>query len=262
MKIAIAAKGTNLDAKIEKRLGLAKYLLIVNLDTGEYEALEIPFKPGEQGLGINITLLALEKGSGAIVAGYISPRISNALSKEGIKVIPYKECFIREFLDAYHRGEIDNLKQDEFSLKIQEKKISSPLMVIKQTGFQFFNIMPILLGVVLLIGLARSVLKDEILLTLFQGKPMFDTILGAFAGSIFTGTPMNSYVIGDTLLNMGVSPFAVTALLFTWVTVGLVQLPAEIAALGRSFGLSRIVVVFILSVLMALIMGSIMGMIK
>jgi predicted Fe-Mo cluster-binding NifX family protein len=262
MKIAIAATGPSLDARIEKRLGLAKCLLIVDLETGKYESLEIGLKPGGSGAGIQIALLAMEKGSTAIVAGYVSPQISNTLSKAGVALIPYQECSIQEFMDAYHRGEIDKLKQEESALKIQGGKSPSPFMVIKQTGFQFLNIMPTLLGVVLLIGLTRSLLKEEMLLTLFKGRPVFDTILGAFAGSIFIGTPINSYVIGDTLLNIGVNYFVITALLFTWVTVGLVQLPAEIAALGRSFGLIRIVVAFVVSILMALIMGGTMGIIQ
>ncbi|MBN1848903.1 MAG: hypothetical protein JW932_09995 [Deltaproteobacteria bacterium] len=262
MKMAIAATGPNLNANIENRLGLAQYLIIVDTDTGEYDPLKIPVKPGDPGAGINIILLALEKDAKVIVAGYMSPQISHTLSKEGITFIPYKECPINVFLDAYHRGEINRLKQSGTSSNIKEKKPSFPFMMIKQTGSQFFNIMPILLGVVLLIGLARTLVKDEMILNIFQGKPLFDTIFGAFAGSIFTGNPINSYVIGDALLNMGVTPFAVTALLLTWVTVGLVQLPAEIAALGRSFGLARIVVTFVVSIFMALITGSIMGMIR
>ena len=141
-------------------------------------------------------------------------------------------------------------------------KVSSIVQVMKQTAFQFLNMLPVLMGVVLIIGLVRSLLRDETLLTLFSGEPISDTMMGAFVGSIFTGMPVNSYLIGDALLKMGVSPFAVTALLMTWVSVGLAQLPAEIAALGRSFGLTRIIISFIISVIMALIMGSVMVVIK
>jgi hypothetical protein len=53
-------------------------------------------------------------------------------------------------------------------------------------------------------------------------------------------------------LKQGVSLFAVTALIITWVTVGLVQLPAEMAALGRRFALVRNAICFILAVPIAL----------
>ena len=75
---------------------------------------------------------------------------------------------------------------------------------------------------------------------------------GAGLGSIITGNPVNSYVIGGELLKRGVSLFAVTALIIAWVTVGLVQLPAEMAALGRRFALARNAICFILAVPIAL----------
>jgi predicted Fe-Mo cluster-binding NifX family protein len=262
MKIAIAAKGTDLDAKIEHTLSQAKNLLIVDSETGDFESLEIPLKQGEPGLGINITMLAMEKGSRAIVAGFISPRISGTLTGEGIKVVNYRECSIREFLDSYKNGEIYDLDENKPIKDIDGMKISSIVQVTRQTALQFLNMLPVLMGVVLITGLVRSFLRDETLLTLFSGKPISDTIMGAFAGSIFTGMPVNSYLIGDALLKMGISPFTVTALLMTWVSVGLAQLPAEIAALGRSFGLTRIIISFIISVIMALIMGSVMVVIK
>ncbi|MBN2318619.1 MAG: hypothetical protein JXR49_06065 [Acidobacteria bacterium] len=49
--------------------------------------------------------------------------------------------------------------------------------------------------------------------------------------------PINSYVVADELLRNNVGFFAVTAFLVTWVTVGLVQIPAEASALGKKFAL-------------------------
>ena len=41
------------------------------------------------------------------------------------------------------------------------------------------------------------------------------------------------------MLEQEVSLFAVTAFIAAWVTIGLVQLPAEMAALGKKFALIR-----------------------
>ncbi len=82
---------------------------------------------------------------------------------------------------------------------------------------------------------------------------MLDTLWGACFGSILAGNPINSYVIGGELLKYGISLFAVTALIITWVTVGLVQLPAEIAALGRRFALLRNALSFVLSIPIAIL---------
>ena len=73
----------------------------------------------------------------------------------------------------------------------------------------------------------------------FSGNALLDTLFGTGLGSILAGNPLNSYVIGGELLQQGVSLYAVTAFIAAWVTIGLVQLPAEMAALGKKFALIR-----------------------
>jgi uncharacterized membrane protein YraQ (UPF0718 family) len=124
---------------------------------------------------------------------------------------------------------------------------SNLVRAIKNSARQFVNLLPILIGVVLLIGLFNAFVPKELLASVFSGNMVIDTLWGACFGSILAGNPINSYIIGGELLKYGVSLFAVTALIVTWVTVGLVQLPAEIAALGRRFALLRNGLSFILS---------------
>jgi hypothetical protein len=75
-----------------------------------------------------------------------------------------------------------------------------------------------------------------------------DTLWGASFGSILAGNPINSYVIGKGLLDAGVGLASVTAFIFTWVSVGLLQLPVEIKALGSRFALVRTAVAFALAI--------------
>jgi len=121
----------------------------------------------------------------------------------------------------------------------------------KSSARQFVNILPTLVGVVLLIGLFNVLMSKELLSLVFSGDAFFDTLWGAYFGSIFAGNPVNSYVIGGELLKYGVSLFAVTAVIVAWVTVGLVQIPAEIPALGRKFAVVRNVVSFFMSIAVA-----------
>jgi len=118
---------------------------------------------------------------------------------------------------------------------------------------QFVNLLPILVGVVLLIGLFNAFVSKDFLASIFSDNLALDTLWGACFGSIFAGNPINSYVIGGELLKYDISLFAVTALIVTWVTVGLVQLPAEIASLGKRFALLRNGLSFILSIPIAII---------
>ena len=76
--------------------------------------------------------------------------------------------------------------------------------------------------------------------------------MGSMIGSISTGNPITSYIIGGELLKEGVSLFAVTAFIAAWVTVGVIQLPAEAAILGKRFALTRNALSFIFAILVAL----------
>lgn len=118
---------------------------------------------------------------------------------------------------------------------------------------QFVTLLPILIGVVLLIGLFDVFVSRGLLTSIFSGNVALDTLWGACFGSIFAGNPINSYVIGGELLKYGVSLFAVTAFIVTWVTVGLVQLPAEIAAFGKRFALLRNGMSFLMAIPIAIL---------
>jgi hypothetical protein len=109
----------------------------------------------------------------------------------------------------------------------------------KNTGKQFANLLPMFLGIILLTGLFNNFIPKELLASIFCGSTLLDMLWGAAFGSILAGNPVNFYVIGGELLVYGVSLFAATAFITSWVTVGLVQLPAEIAALGKNFALIR-----------------------
>ncbi len=63
------------------------------------------------------------------------------------------------------------------------------------------------------------------------------------------------------MLQAGVSLVAVTAFLVAWVTVGLVQFPAEAILLGRRFALRRNLLSFFFSILVALATVALLGLI-
>jgi len=86
----------------------------------------------------------------------------------------------------------------------------------------------------------------------FAGELFRDTLLGSVMGSILTGNPITSYIIGGELLKSGISLFAVTAFIVAWVTVGVVQLPAEAAILGKRFALARNGLSFLSAVLVSI----------
>jgi len=122
-----------------------------------------------------------------------------------------------------------------------------------------FKTLPILVGVVLLVSLANALIPKTVYKAVFRGSPLLDPLIGSTIGSILAGNPLTSYIIGGELLKQGVSLLAVTAFLVAWVTVGLVQLPAESILLGKRFAITRNIVSFIFAIIVAIVTVAITG---
>ena len=112
----------------------------------------------------------------------------------------------------------------------------------------FMNVLPIIIGMILATSLVVTVFSEQVSSGLFGNGEIIDTFLGASIGSIAAGHPLASYLLGGELLGGGVSLIAVTALVVTWVTVGLEQLPPEALMLGTRFALYRNILSFIAAI--------------
>lgn len=110
---------------------------------------------------------------------------------------------------------------------------------IKKTVRMFLNALPNIFAVVFLSGLFFEFVSVDALSSFFGGSLLSDALVGATIGSVSIGNPLISYLFGGELLAQGMSLIAVTALLVSWVTVGSIQLPAEMQAFGARFALVR-----------------------
>jgi len=255
MKIAISSEGTNLKTQVSHRFGSSPFLIITDLNTGTFEAVPTPGSLGQHGTMVQTIVLVLSKDVKAVLTGYCSPNARRHLEANGIEIFVGLSGTVEEVLKSYKKGEIK--KTDEATMEHAAKKRgvekANLFHAMKRSGNQFASMLPIFLGVVMLIGLLNTFVSKNSLAALFSGNVALDTFLGACFGSIFAGNPINSYVIGGEMLQYGISLFTVTALIITWVTVGLVQLPVEIAALGKRFALLRNGICFILSLPIAIV---------
>jgi len=129
----------------------------------------------------------------------------------------------------------------------------------QKTAKGILGMLPIILGVILLVSIINIVIPQSIYTAFFTGNSWLDAIKGATLGSVLTGNPVTGYILGDGFIKAGVGLVAVTAFMVSWVTVGLVQLPAEILALGKQFAIYRNLSAFIMSILVAVITASILN---
>lgn len=113
--------------------------------------------------------------------------------------------------------------------------------------------LPMILGTILLISLISAIIPKSFYTIIFSKNLFLNSLVGSLVGSISAGNPITSYIFGGEMLNQGVGLIAVTAFLVSWVTVGLIQLPAESAILGKKFAIIRNLTAFILSIIVAII---------
>ncbi len=130
---------------------------------------------------------------------------------------------------------------------------------IIKAGKGLWKAFPMILGTILLISLISTLIPKSFYTNIFSKNIISDSFIGSLAGSISAGNPVTSYIFGGELLTQGVNLLAVTAFLVAWVTVGLIQLPAESAILGKKFALLRNITAFILAIIVAIITILILG---
>jgi len=250
MKIAVSAENTDLEAKVAHKFGTSKYLVIVDLDSGDSEAVPNPDASAQRGAGMQAVVLAISRDVEVVLTGYCSPAAKSHLTVNGIEVISDLSGTIGEVVERYKKGDLGKHKEGEPGHRPRWAKIDKVVFnhAIRTSANQFATLLPILVSIVLLMGLFSAFVPRDFLVSIFSGNPALDTLWGACFGSILAGNPINSYIIGGELLTYGLSLLAVTAFIITWVTVGLIQLPAEIAALGKRFALVRNAVSFVLAI--------------
>jgi uncharacterized membrane protein YraQ (UPF0718 family) len=138
------------------------------------------------------------------------------------------------------------------------------LMDRKQAFFQttraFSKSLPILGGVLMVLALANTLIPKQAYRLIFTGNKLLDPLVGAVVGSVSGGNPITSYIIGGELRQQGIGMLAITAFMLAWVTVGMIQLPAEALLLGRRFAVTRNAVSFCTSILIAILTVLTLGM--
>jgi predicted Fe-Mo cluster-binding NifX family protein len=249
LKIAMPADGTDFEANVGNKFGTSPYLIFVDTMTMSVEAIPNPGAHARSGSGMLAVAMMIDKKVDLVLIGYCSPAAQGYLSANGIETLTGVSGKVGEVVQTAQKRNIENEPNLQRTSPLPEK--SDLYQALGNACNQFVNLLPILIGVILLIGLFNAFVSKEIISLIFSKSKALDTILGSCLGSIFAGNPMNSYVIGGELIERGVSLFAVTAFMSAWVTVGLIQLPAEIAVLGKRFALVRNAMAFILSLAVA-----------
>jgi predicted Fe-Mo cluster-binding NifX family protein len=84
MKICFTAKETTLDAQTEERFGRAPYFILVESETGAFEAIANPFADGGGGVGPKAAQVLIANNVRALVSGQVGGNAREVLAAAGI----------------------------------------------------------------------------------------------------------------------------------------------------------------------------------
>jgi len=107
MRLCMPAMGQGMDGMMDVRLGRAPYLLVVDTDTGEVEAVENSQNVNAtQGAGIQTAQRIVETGAQAVVAANCGPMAFAVLQAAGISVHLVEGGSVAELVQRFKAGDL------------------------------------------------------------------------------------------------------------------------------------------------------------
>ena len=105
MKICVTATASTLDAQIDPRFGRCSYLIIVDSETMQFEAIPNMAAGATGGAGIHAAQTIANKGVKLLITGNVGPNAFGALSAAGIEIMTGASGTVREAVEKFKRGE-------------------------------------------------------------------------------------------------------------------------------------------------------------
>ncbi len=106
MKVAITSTRPSLDAEVDTRFGRARYVLIVDTDSLEFEPVENVNAAAGGGAGIQTAQMVASTGVEAVLTGNCGPNAFQILSAADIKAYVGLTGIVREAVESLKRGEL------------------------------------------------------------------------------------------------------------------------------------------------------------
>lgn len=114
VRIAVSALGPSLDDRIDERFGRAEYLVLVDPETLDVEAIDNRAnRDALQGAGIGAAETVSSRGAGVIITGHLGPKAYRALDAAGIAGYGAAGMTVREAVDAFAEGSLARLHEGE-----------------------------------------------------------------------------------------------------------------------------------------------------
>lgn len=107
MKICATSTGNSLDAQLDPRFGRCSYLIIVDSESMQFEAIPNMAAGATGGAGIQAAQTIASRGVKLLVTGNVGPKAFHALSAAGIDVVTGAFGTVRNVIEKFKRGALE-----------------------------------------------------------------------------------------------------------------------------------------------------------
>jgi len=112
----------------------------------------------------------------------------------------------------------------------------------------FKELLPMLLGILLLISMFNQLWVFNYLND-YLSNDLISVFLADIFWSISAWSTINSYVIANSFWDINNNMLVITVFLISWITVWIIQIPAEIYFFGKKFALIINWIAFIFAII-------------
>lgn len=144
-----------------------------------------------------------------------------------------------------------------FSYQKDRQKTKTAL---KKAWTAFEKILPELLGIIVLVGILLAVVNAQTISAIIgKASGWWGVIFAAIVGSITLIPAFVAFPTAAMLLKGGAGYMQIAAFISTLMMVGIITIPVEIRYFGRKLTILRNLLAFFFSLLVALIIGMVVG---
>jgi predicted Fe-Mo cluster-binding NifX family protein len=112
MKVVVTSQGKELTSEVDQRFGRAKFLLVVDTETGDFTVHDNELNLNAiQGAGIQTGQNIANLGVEAVITGNVGPNVFKTLKAANVKIFLAQKQTIAEAVEAFKAGkmkEVDN----------------------------------------------------------------------------------------------------------------------------------------------------------
>jgi len=107
MKIAITAQGKELSKEIDLRFGRAKWIVVVDSETGDFAAHDnVVNLNAIQGAGIQTGQNIANLGVEAVITGNVGPNAFKTLNAANVKIFLAEKQTVQDAIDSFKAGKL------------------------------------------------------------------------------------------------------------------------------------------------------------